>query len=76
MLWRFARQLLFLGIVPVWLVGSPALANAGKEEKSDDLKLVLKELEAIKEGQQAILDGQQKLSEEHKQLKYWIHHRG
>ncbi len=40
-----------------------------------ELKKIDRRLAVLEKTQQKILEGQEKLSEEHKQLRYWIHKR-
>jgi len=49
--------------------------NLYADPVGDQLRLIQKELEGIKETQTEILQGQQKLSQEHAQLKIWINKR-
>ena len=42
---------------------------------SSELKKIEDRLTVIEENQKKILEGQDKLSEEHQQLRRWIHHR-
>lgn len=69
-------------MIPRWLRMTMAalifaLPGSYAAEQQDALyQTILKELHELKAGQQALLEGQQRLSEEHKQIRYWVHRKG
>ena len=75
---RKSRSRLEFGALVLFLAAglSSAPKAAAVEVNSEEVKLILQELADIKKTQAALVEGQQRLSEEHQQLKYWIHHKG
>ena len=62
-----------LGFIGIWLWATGAGADLATVERR--ITTMEKQLEELKQGQMKILEGQKALSEEHKQLRYWIHKR-
>ena len=66
------RLAVLLSITLAMMGTGPSMAYGDNEAT---LKLIQKDLEEIKETQAEILQGQQKLSQEHASLKIWINKR-
>jgi len=81
------NNLLVLGFAGMVLMSCPSLSSLGfaqgtvesqsvclgGESLTAEINKITERLKAIEDDQQKILDGQKKLSEEHTQLRYWIH---
>lgn len=53
-----------------------SMCLGGEEEVAGQLREIRQEMEILKAGQASLLEGQKRLSEEHKQIRYRIHRKG
>ncbi len=68
---------LILTVLPITTLAQSNNSEASGPHPKDELRQALKKIESrlavMAETQEKILEGQAKLSEEHQQLRYWVH---